>query len=390
MSLMHKVLADSFSSIDDVNRAVKKVSERISELLDLQKKTEKQLATVSASFTFEIDVGDKKSPSIHLQPETFKVTNLKKMRENYAVVQELYETRNALDAMEAKIATSFKGKGSPEKALAELAKLKRQVDEGLGAAFSFLATLAQKHMPEKVANFTKTVAAILERSVVYESASLYSYIFEVEGDIAFSNYIRLVGLEDDKQKHFPEMFICCTYRSGKEPSMWIAIQHAFAPPSDDLLVKKVETPKDAVRALNLLLELDSFENSLGSLPMNVVLKPSSIKHDMFSYAGFIKEVEVDEHEIRFKLRPRARQDGMTDKIVAQLYKEMNSIQKRTNAKLRVSVRKDDKAGDTVQFYFVAQRNAPPVSAEDLSFLKDRFNVNQDTVNKVVKVINQGS
>ena len=81
---MHKVLADSFSSIDDVNRAVKKVSERISELLDLQKKTEKQLATVSASFTFEIDVGDKKSPSIHMQPETFKVTNLKKMRSFYA------------------------------------------------------------------------------------------------------------------------------------------------------------------------------------------------------------------------------------------------------------------------------------------------------------------
>lgn len=390
MSLMHKVLADSFSSIEDVNRSIKKVADKVAELRDLQKRVEKQLASVSASIMLEINVGDKKSPVIKTDPDVVKVVGMDKMRKNYALVQELYETRNSLEMMEAKLATSFQGKNvSTDRAAGELSKLKRQVDQSLSEAFAFLANLARKHMPEKLASFTKAVSAALERSVVYQSAKLYSYVYELNGDLIFSNYIQLTDLEDDAHRVFPEMFVCCSYRTGNEPAMFLAIQHKFAPPSEDLLVKRVTTPKELLRALNLLLELDNFENSIGSLPPSVVFKPSTIQRDMFSYAGYIRDVEVDDHEISFHLRPSATKEGRVNDIVAQLYKEMNAIQRRTQAKLRVTKRKSDK-GEIIKFYFVSQQSSPPVSAEDLSFMKDRFNVNETTLEKVVKVINQGS
>jgi len=388
MRFMHKILAETFSNLEDVNRAIRKISQRVEELVSVQRQTQKLLET--AGITLEIDVGDKKSPVIHTKPTRVSIPSIEKLRNNYALVQELYDMRNALEMTEAKLATSFQGKNvNTSKAETELAKLKRQIDQSLGEAFGFLANLAKKHMPEALQGMTQVVAATLERSVVYESATLFSYVFESEGDIVFSNYIHLKNAQDEDDQVFPDLFICCSLRTGENTGLYVAILHKFAPPSKDLLVRKVNNPKDVVKSLNLLLSLDNFENSIGSLPMNVVLKPSKIERNMFSYAAYIKTVTIEEQEIHFKLKPRAKQDGLTDNIVAQLYKELNSIQRRIDAKLRMSVKKA-KDGDEIRFYFVSPRSAPPVSAEDLSFLADRFNVDEETLDRVVKVINQGS
>jgi hypothetical protein len=77
-----------------------------------------------------------------------------------------------------------------------------------------------------------------------------------------------------------------------------------------------------------------------------------------------------------------------DEITSQLFKELNSVRRKSNAKLRMAARKS-KNGATVSFRFVSASNAPPVDSNDLGFLKDRFNMSDATLLKVVRMINTG-
>ena len=385
---MKLLTASSFGSLEEIQRSLKKLSTTVRELLKLQTQTEEQLAVSAASMFLEIaPPKTKNSPAIS-QPtaDHVKVAGIEKMRKNYKVLRELFSTKTELESMEVKLKTSFGDSGPAEKALLELAKLKKDVTTGITDALSFLSGLAKSHLPETLDTLSKGLSSALSKTLLYKEGRTFTYIFEDVGDICFTVYHHLLMVEDDKGRIFPELYLTSTYRTGNNAQMYIGIQHHFTPPSSDLMMKKVKNLKDALVSYNHLMELDDISNTLGNLPVEVLLKPGSVVRELFSYKSHVKQIETKEHELVFHLRSSALEN--LDKISASIYKELNGFQRVKNAKLRMSIRKA-KDGATISFRFVMPVNAPPVDANDLEFLKDRFHLDDATLQKVVRVINLG-
>lgn len=394
MLLAKKILAENFRSVEDVIRALDKVNNEVSDLLNLQKQYQRQVANaLTSSLVLEVKLPSiKTSPSLDTSEHgnKIKVTNMEKLRKNYAVVQDLWNTKTSLEAMEAKIQTSFAGKSiDTSKAVGELAKLKKRVDLGLKDAFAFLRELADQHMPEKFANFNDAIGKILEKSIAYTKATLYTYVYEVEGDPTFSTYIQLQNVTDEDNNYFPSLFIVTSYRTGAEPAMYLTTLQEFVPPSDQLLMKKVSTIKEAMHALSILLNLDNFVSSIGSLPISLLLKERSIKRELFEYQQYIKSIEVNEEQVLFVLKPEIQEKNQADAIITQIWKDFQSLVRKTNSKLRMAVRKGPKSY-LLTFFFVTANDAPLADADDLQFLKERFNLSDTTLNNIVRTINQGT
>lgn len=376
------------ASLDDVTRNLKKLSTRVRELLKLQTNLENQLAVHASGMFLEITpTAVKDSPPLDVsKADQVKIKNIDKLRKNYTVLKELFAAKTELEVMEIKLKTTFRDK-KPEKALNEIGALKKEVSEGITRAFSFISDLAKSHIPPVLEKFSNGISSALSKSILYKEGRVFTYVFENEGDLLFTIYHLLKNVEDDKGRLFPELYLTATYRTGNEPQMFVGIQHNFAPPSKDLLMKKVKNLKDALLAYNHLLELDDVSNTLGNLPLQVLLDPKTISRDRFSFRDQVSKISIDEREIVFHLRSTAVDN--LDVITAQLFKELNVLQRSKNAKLRMSPRKT-KNGALVAFRFVMSDNSPPVNESDLEFLKDRFNIDQDTLKNVVRVINLGS
>lgn len=393
MLFAKKILAENFRSVEDAVRAIEKINTDVSDLLNLQKQYQRQVATVTAAgLMLEVKLPSiKTSPSISTKDIDIKVTSMEKLRKNYSVIHDLWNTKTSLEAMESKIRTSFSGKSvDTTKAIAELAKLKKRVDLGLKEAFAFLRDLADKHAPDEFTRFIEAMCSILEKSIAYTKATLYTYLYEVDGDPTFSTYIQLQNVTDEDSNFFPNLFIVASYRTGSTaPGLYLSTLQEFVPPSANLLMKHVKTVKEATGAMHVLLSLDNFNSSIGSLPIQLLLKDRSIKRELFLYQQYIKSIEVQEDQVVFVLKPEITDKNQADTIISQIWKDFNSLVRKTNCKLRMAIKKGPKSF-LLTFFFVTQSGAPQADAEDLAFLKDRFNLSEDTLRSVIKTINQGS
>lgn len=376
-----------FKSLDDVTRLLKKLGRRVSEAIELLQINKEQM--VEAAFHLQItpdSVGaGPRSVSIDTEKaEVIRIKNMNALRSKYGVLRELFQAKIELDAMETKLKVNF-SKQKPERAMAEVARMRKTVMDGISEAFAFLQSLAKKHMPRKLDLLCKGIVSSVEKSLLYKKGVVYSYVFEDDGALCFTNYLHLTGLEDESGRVFPELFITLTYRTGQDAATFVGVQHQFTPPSSDLLMKRVKSIKEALNAIATLLELDSFENTLGSLPLDVLLSPKSITKNLFSYASQVASLDVDEHSIVFNMKSTASEN--IAEIASQLYKELNAIQRRTNARLRMSIQRDAKP--KIYFKFVPMKNAPPVSPEDLEFMELRFGVSKAELTKIARIINIG-
>ena len=393
MLLAKKILAENFRSVEDAVRAVEKINDEVSDLLNLQKQYQKQVATVTAAgLMLEVNIPSvKTSPAIDTKGiDKIKVASMEKLRKNYAIVQDLWHTRTSLDAMESKIRTSFSGKAvDPTKAISEVAKLKKRVDQGLQEAFAFLRDLAAKHVPAKFEQFNEAICKILEKSIAYSKASLYTYLYEVNGDPTFSTYIQLQSVTDEDNNYFPSIFIVTSFCTGKNPGMYLATMQEFVPPSDELLMKQVTTIKEAINAINTLLSLDHFTSSIGSLPIALLLKDRSIKRELFVYQQYIKSIEISEDQIVFVVKPEITDKNQADAVIGQIWKDFQSLVRKTNAKLRMAIKKGPKSF-ILTFFFVTASDAPQADESDLAFLKERFNLADATMNNIIRTINTGT
>lgn len=388
MVIAKKILAENFRFLDDALRAIEKIGKEVDELLGLQKQYIRQTAAMVLTVNLP---SVKNSPKI---PEdkagNIKLVGMEKLRKNYAVVRDLWETKESLDLMETKIRQAFTGKDvNTEKAVAELAKLKRKVEIGLNEAFSFLKNLADTNLPAKLASFNQATFSILEKSIAYETSTAYSYVYEVEGDLCFSTYVQLAKVIDDDGTYYPELYVVTSYRTGSEISLYIGVLTTFVPPSSRLMMKKVASVKETVRALNILLSLDNFATSIGSLPVAMLLKSPTIDKGLFLYQQFILSIRIEEDQVVFTLKPEVTDKAMADKIINQIYVDFKGVVRKTNAKVSMAIKKAKKCF-VLSFYFRTQNDSLMATEDDLSFLKDRFQLSDTTLKDVVKVINSGS
>jgi len=392
--LRMRVLATEFRFVDDAIRSIRELGDKVKELIRLQKDLEKQVASNVKAMFLEVRLPSvKTSPTISDKSETVEIPNRKSLEKNLSVVRELWETREALDAMEAKIRTAFSSmeQGSPDRALREVALLKKQIDKSLSDAFVFIGTLARDHMPQQLETFVEQIKRVLEKSVAYEDSTVYSYVHTVNGDLVFSQYVQLKHVTDEDGQLFQNMYVVLSYRASvtTEAGLYITVLSDFVPPSARLLTRKVDSVKKAVQSLNMLFSLDNFTNSIGSIPLNLMLKERNITKELFEYQQYVKSIEVQEEQIVFTLKPEIQDRDLAHKISTQVFHELKAVVSSKNARLRMTVKKG-KVCYYLLFFFVNPSNLPLVMRDDLNFLQDRFRLNDQAMDRIVKTINEGS
>lgn len=389
--LAHLRILAGDQDASEVTKQLKKIGETVDDLINLQSVIHKQLT--QAALVLEVDLdAPKNSPKLkNLKPETVGVESLTKLRKNYAVLHDLYSSLLVIEALEAKIRTGVrKSTGiSTDKTLTEIQRLKTKVKAGIQASLDLLTNLSRSKHPKSLEKFASIVQEALSKSLDYREIGMRSYVFEVDGVLCYTDYIRMMSLLDDKGRTHPEVILALTYKTGTKPEVYVGVFKKFQPPSPEILMKKVETVQGTLNALSILLDLDGIENALNKIPVGLLLKKGGeITKDLFSFENYISSIVVDDHSIVFNLKASVVDRALVDRISTKIYHELKSVVRKSNARLRMATKKVGKSYG-LEFFFVTANDAPLLELSDVAFMKDRFGLSDDTLSKVVELMNVG-
>lgn len=384
-----KVASANYRSVDELMRELETVGDVLKEV-DLMLKDVRK--TVKAGTLFSIDQGDiKHSPTAGRAASVkLRAEDMAQMRTNFSVTHRLYDLLKTLDVMEAKWKASFpEASREADRAQAEMARQRKEVSDKINDAFSFLQGLAQSNAPKAFTDFCDGVGRILERSIQYEAVTSYMYLFEIEGGLAFSNYLHMSNAVDEEGQLYSDLFVITSMTATTPPTFYINTTTEFEPPSATNLAKKVDKLTEVVRALSILFSMDGFDNALADLPVNLLISPKEIKKGMFNSAEYISSMGVDEDTgaFFFYLKPTVKDPALIRKIAAQLYVDMGGMIRTTRSKLKMSPPRKHSKNYVIFFTMEKPGGAPKATKDDVAFLNDRFQLNDDQVGKVLKIIN---
>ena len=349
----------------------------------------KEAQSVSAT-TFRIDQTEmKQSPSpADAASLGIKTEDMDSLRKNYVVVRELMDALTALDTTEAKLRSAFPEEGSAKGPLADIKRLKKTTTDRLTEAYTYIQNLAHGHAPAVFTKFVERMNRVIEKSIVYLNSQSFMYLHEVAGVPVFSHYLMMDDCIDEDGTTFPRIFVVLSAKIVKPMEFYITTMQEFEAPSGNLLVKEVKDEKQAVRVLHSMLMMDSFSNTLGAIPLPLLLKPADIRKTMFSAAQHIDEFEVDDASgnLVFHLKPTVQDDLLIATIAGQIETDLKGMIARTNAKMR-RAKKDWGDHWALMFYMNKPNNAPQVLPDDLKYLQERFQLKDEQIKKILTIVN---
>lgn len=392
----------AYNSIKDVEKDLSKINESVTDSLNLLKQFQKNLETAMGPIIVDVNSpAPKKSPS---GPTNLKPQLVKSIKKNFVVLESLYEARASLETLEAKLRASSRALGSENngsaKALVGLQEVRKKVIKGIQDALTFLSAEATKTMPENFAEFIKKMGILAKRSLTYESANTFSYLFiSKEETLVYTAYLQLKDLIDDKGARIPELFIVISLDMGATKNSnkyYLDVLFEFETPSDKLLTSEINPMKMSGVANNLaeLLNVSHFANSIQRIPIGLLLNPAKLTRSMFSYSEYIDTLEVTDdgtNQINFWLKPDVVDKPLIDDIAKQLYLDFRGLISSTRAKVRTAFPQKKKGGVTRQvitFFVTRESGSPAAQPEDVEFLKDRFNLSDSTVVRILQTINK--
>lgn len=355
---------------------------------------------VKANSLFKVDEADiKNSPEADAAAKpTCSEEELTNLTKHYGVTQRLYGVLNQLNALEATLKSSFpEDSKDTTKALSEFAKTRKMVAKQLDQAFTFLRDLAKEKAPPSFDKFTAAISRVASRTLSYESAEQYIYLFTTEKrQLAFANYLLLHNLTDEEGQMFPTMYIVSTMVIGDKAAdknqMYLTTMRDFAPPSDDLMARRVTDIKAAVTSLAFLLDLEHVSNTISHLPVPLLIDPKKINRNLFGYNSFIDTVGVDEDTgaLTFSLKPTVAYNDTVNinKIATQLDKDVAGMSRKTRSTQTIRIKRAKGTPVSITFFLRRPKDAPAARADDLEVLSDRFNLDQDAISSILRVINK--
>lgn len=389
-----KQLATDYVTRQDVNLAseVERYLDELEDRLNALDRSLKEAQRVSASsFTIDQD-GDAGSPApTDAKSLGIKVEDMESIRSNNRIIMELMDVMTALDTTEGKLRQAFPEEGSAKGPLADVTRLRKATEKKLGEAYAYLQNLSKGHAPSVFTNFAEQVNRIVEKSIIYLSSTSHIFLHEVQGSPAFSHYLQLDDCIDEDGTPFPKIFVVTSMHVTKPAAFYVTVLQDFEAPSGKLFLKQVSKSKEVVRFLHHLLLMDSFANSLGAMPLPLLLKPNELRMSMFNSAAHIKEFEVDEStgNLIFHLKPSVQDDDLIQKISSQLQLDVKTLLQSTRSKLRVS-KKDWGDHFALTFFMLKPDGSPQATEDDLQFMKERLNLDETKIKRVLHIINSSA
>lgn len=397
------VAVNNFRSLDEIQRVVDQIENEVNDSGKLLKKHRQEFASYvkanGISFKINFDPTRKTQPSKDVKKNDIdvgdvkKVTipNVTKLKNQYALVEDLHSKYRVLESLETQIQMNFKSKADSETALEGIRAVKAKVSDQLSECFAFLNTIATKHVPKEFETYMEAIAAKVSQQIHFEDDQVFLYVsVDPAGRIQFSYYIMLKNVLNESGEVYPSLYLVVSWvlklhAKDAGAGVFVNLLHEFEVPGSLDRGTSVSSVSEAIKAITHMFELENLSTELGVLPLKFNVK--DFKDRQFSYQQFIERVDVNDDSMDFVLRQSSRLDDKTiNTIASQLYLEVQSLLKKSRATLRV---KRVKKGSKIILRYTMTSVAGPldVSLHDAEFLKDRFGLTHNQLRKVVDIIN---
>jgi hypothetical protein len=394
-----RFLEDMFKDLDATESLIKEQQRLLSNLL---RPKEKLRAMLTAAVSFDVTP----SPSKSSQLQTLKkkidpaltqvvVPNIKKLQDQYSLMEDLYEKHTTLESAATQIEMQFPDRRGPayEQTMAALADLRKKVETQLRDVFEFLSSVANKHVPQEFLEYVEAIAAKISDHVYFEESKSFIYVSvkdgELEGaklkpkqDLVFTQYILLTDSVSDEGKIAPNLYVVVQWVVGG--TVTVFLEHEFMPPNRLSGGTEVSTVQDAVASIAQLLDLEGFASYLGTLPMALQLKlaPEQLKPSLFSGRNYIDTILVSPEKLSFMFKHHAISEAIRKKVAYEIFPEVKALLKTKNSKLRMTMSKK-----SIDFYAPNLAQEGTLSTQDLTFLQERYGLSDQALRKISQIMN---
>lgn len=379
-----------FNSVKEVERYLEEVRQQLRDDFALADKNIKQLASVSVkSSSFKIlDIsgnGKKKKLTIGVDFPIVSVPKLEKLKDSYALTEQLTEQYQELEVQENSVRMAFRDSSAAKTLLGEFAKLKSSIKGKLQTLFAELSKVAEGHAPEQYQNFVKMLADELNENQHIECDSINSFTYasvDKEGKLVFAGYIVMNRAISDDGNEIPHLYIVVKWTVGE--SVEVYVEHEFIQPGMLTGGDTVGNVHEAAKIITEQLTLEGFSSQIGNLPADMQLRaPGGLNKEAFTVAQHIEKIETYQDVLSFLVKPESAK--LIDDIKMQLYLEVKKMLKKkrgTTVKMRQS-------GRELIFTFSNLDTSGGIHPVDLDWLEEKYKLNQTQLRKIANEINNG-
>lgn len=343
-----------------------------------------------------------KNPGVDVDLDKVVVPNIKKLKSQYALADDLHRQYLTLQSVETQVAMQFADSRDLDKILKGVREARAKVESAMRETFVFLSDVANKHVPRSFQQYVDAIGVELAEHVVFRDSRSFMYVnVSNAGALIFTAYILLEDALNEEGELAPALYISLQWSQGadsEKPYLKVWLDHEFEMP--DVLAGRpdgihVSNLTSASKAVGRLLDLENFSSSIGVVPLSLKLKvdPTAISKRDFSYRDYVQSVvaDTDNNVLRFVLsRAKGVDKNSVQKIGIALYPEVKRMlqgSRSTKLRMKTPYRKDDNWHIDFVVTELAKGNA--VTLDDLDFLKTRFGLNDRQLRRVSDVFSSG-
>lgn len=398
----------NFRYMQDALRFVKNMAAEVDEQTKLMRQHKKMLGAslaavrvTAADTVFDLTPSSgKEQRSIlrklkhNVDPSLEKVVvpNLKKLQSQYNMAEDFYEKLKALEQAETQVQMTFDTRRGPEyeALMRQFTVLKTKVQDALKECLQFLSDIAQKHVPAGFMKYIELVVEQINEHVIFRDSSTFMYVsVDPKGDLVFTAYVMLQDVANDEGSVAPHLYVSIQWVLGKENEVRVDLNHEYEVPNKLLgQGDPVTSVGEAAKAINDLLELENYSTTLGVVPLAIQMNvdPTTIRISQFHYSDVIQKLIVGEQSMSFVLRSEIKEPNAVTEIAAQIYKELKATMKRGKVRLTMKTEKVGKQTH-LTFNIVKIAEGGEFNDYDAEFLRDKFDLNNTQMRKIVNIIN---
>lgn len=396
----NSILAKDFSSKAEITKAIKRFSDRLSELESLVSGTRSKLTNFIAK-VFEVNVKKPTpdpdypiSPRVsHINPSPL-ITDYKQLTDSYGVISEISSIRSGLQALLSRVSIGYEG-DQKEDVVGTVKRLISKADSVFHSALNLISSLSSKHRPEKLDKLSRAFRRSLELTVDYHSCFAETYLWVDDGDLVLSDYVVLKNVMDERGRSVPALYLILSVKlSGNNTSFYAGVSYSHVLPAKDILTKKVGTLKTLLSAFDSLLSGDNVTTRIADAPVKFLLEDSLPSETIYKdilrtiYAEkCIVKVRADYGQINFDLAPRiTEQDKVNDMLAAVYYWFKPFLDSRDD--MRITMRLNRSPSNYVLTYGFISRSSEPLSfsPDDLMFLTTKLGISEANRKKLLESI----
>lgn len=385
---LRKYLDQLNKEIDEDGKFIKKQNELLSS---------RYLSTASDVFRFGISspgtTPGAKAPDLSKAPIDISTKNLKELKSQYALVEDLNRKYRVLEDTLVQIRMTFKDKRDAKDVENSVRVMQQKVQTQLKTIFTFLNKLATKHVPKAFTKYVTSVSGAIKDNIYHSKSANHLYIsVDDEGRIVFTDYLLMQDALNNEGSVTPVLYIVIQSVSPLEDGdsvagTYVYLLHEFEAPQhllDSGDGVRVRDTSSAVKAVNRLLELEDFSTALGVLPFGPNMD-QKVSLDLFSFRDVMEDVKVSDEGMIFTFK-NGTDKSTVSKAAAQLLPEVKSMFKKFRAQLRLVPGTDAKGRPTLEFKLLNISGPRDLSVYDVEWLKDKFGLSNTDIRKIITIL----